>query len=138
MSPYETKRPADTDRRRKPLEVAEDFVDSEVLRIFLDKSVEWIDQVADEARNGKPFFLYLPLTSPHKPVCPQKEFIGKSQAGHYGDFMIETDYRVGQMLAALDKHKLARNTIVIFTAIVGGENTYRDRIARFGHSSNAR
>ena len=113
MPPYEKKRPTNADARRKPLEVADDFVDSEVLRIFLDKATEWIDGVAADARKGKPFFLYLPLTSPHKPVCPQKEFIGKSEAGHYGDFMIETDHRVGQLLAALDKHHLADDTMVI-------------------------
>jgi arylsulfatase A len=137
MPPYETERSTKAEGRRKPLEVADDFVDSEVLRIFLDKATKWIDGAAADARKGKPFFLYLPLTSPHKPVCPQKEFIGKSQAGNYGDFMIETDYRVGQLLASLDRHNLADNTIVIFTADNGGENTYKDRIERFGHSSNA-
>lgn len=137
MPPYQTERPPQTNGRMLPLEVADDFVDSEVLRIFLDKASAWIDGVADDARKGKPFFLYLPLTSPHKPVCPQKEFIGKSQAGLYGDFMMETDFRVGQLLATLDKHGLAEDTLVVFTADNGAENTYRDRIERYRHSSNA-
>ena len=101
------------------------------------KATAWIDGVAGAAKRGKPFFLYLPLTSPHKPVCPQKRFRGKSKAGLYGDFMMETDFRVGQLLACLDKHDLAKNTIVIFTADNGAENTYRDRIQRYDHSSNA-
>jgi len=134
MPPYERAR-ADVGRGKK-LEVADGFVDSEVLQTFLREATTWLDSVAVDAKRGKPFFLYLPLTSPHKPVCPQEQFVGKSKAGLYGDFMMETDHRVGQILAALDKHELADNTIVIFTADNGAENTYRDRLERYGHASS--
>lgn len=29
--------------------------------------------VADRAKVGKPFFLYLPLSSPHTPIVPSKD-----------------------------------------------------------------
>ncbi|MBM3768837.1 MAG: hypothetical protein FJW32_25935, partial [Acidobacteria bacterium] len=41
---------------------------------------------------------------------------GKSKAALYGDYILETDYCVGQVLAALDRHNLAKNTIVIFSS----------------------
>ena len=37
------------------------------------------------ANDGKPFFLDLPLTSPHYPVAPAARFKGRSKAGDYGD-----------------------------------------------------
>ena len=63
-----------------------------------------------------PFFLYVPLTSPHFPVVPAKEFQGKSQAGDYGDFVVQTDAVVGEILRALDENGLADDTLVIFTS----------------------
>lgn len=51
-------------------------------------AVKWIE---DTAKTKQPFFLYLPLTSPHFPVVPAPEFKGKSQAGDYGDFVFQTD-----------------------------------------------
>jgi arylsulfatase A len=117
------------------LEVAPDFLDSDVLERFLDEAVTFVKDSARESKQGTPFFLYLSLTSPHKPVCPQEQFIGKSDAGHYGDFMIETDYRVGQLLRILDELELWRDTMVIFTSDNGPESTYQDRVQQFGHRS---
>ena len=60
----------------------------------------------------KPFFLYFPLTAPHTPWMPTKEFQGKSGAGWYGDFVVQVDARVGRVLQTLDEAKLADNTLV--------------------------
>ncbi len=49
----------------------------------------------------KPFFLYLPLPSPHFPIVPSKEWQGKTKAGAYGDFVVQTDDSCGQILNAL-------------------------------------
>jgi len=43
-----------------------------------------------------------------------------SRYGKYGDFIAELDWSVGRILAALDKLKLADNTLVIFTSDNGG------------------
>lgn len=90
---------------------------------------------------GKPFFLYLPLTSPHYPVVPAPEFKGKSKAGDYGDFVVQTDHVVGAVLDALDKAGLAEKTLVIVTSDNGPEITGEvnpgayDRLKEFGQAS---
>ena len=77
------------------------------------KSVAYI-----ESRAGKdqPFFLYLPLGSPHTPIVPSPEWKGKSGLGSYGDFVMQTDNVVGEVSAALAKYGMAGNTLVIFTS----------------------
>ena len=70
----------------------------------------------DKAKTGKPFFLYLPLTSPHTPIVPAPEWQGRSGLGAYGDFVMQTDAVVGRVLAALDGAGVADNTLVIFSA----------------------
>lgn len=71
--------------------------------------------IARRAESDAPFMLYLPLTSPHTPIAPAKEWRGKSGIGDYGDFVMEADWVVGEVLAELDARKLADNTLVIFT-----------------------
>lgn len=68
------------------------------------------------AREGKPFFLYLPLASPHTPILPSPEWRGRSGLNAYADFVMETDARVGEVLAELEASGLARSTLVIFTS----------------------
>jgi arylsulfatase A len=68
------------------------------------------------AKAGTPFFLYLALTSPHTPVLPSKEWQGRSGLGDYADFVMQTDAAVGAVLATIDAHGLASNTLVIFTS----------------------
>jgi arylsulfatase A-like enzyme len=55
----------------------------------------------------------------HEPITPSAKFTG-SKFGKYGDFIHELDWSVGQILAALDKHKVAKDTLVIFTSDNGG------------------
>jgi arylsulfatase A len=39
------------------------------------------------AKSSEPFFLYFPLTAPHKPVSPEPRFVGRSGRGLYGVFV---------------------------------------------------
>ncbi len=87
-----------------------------VLPEFTRRAVEYIGQRAADAKRGMPFFLYLPLASPHTPVAPNKAWQGKSGLNAYGDFVMETDWSVGEVLKALDAHGLARDTLVIVTS----------------------
>lgn len=68
-----------------------------------------------------PFFLYFALTSPHTPIVPNKEFIGRSGAGLYGDFVCEADWAVGEVMGALERKGITDNTLVIFTSDNGPE-----------------
>ena len=43
----------------------------------------------------KPFFLYVPLGSPHTPILPTKDWQGKSGLVSYGDFVMQTDQVMG-------------------------------------------
>jgi len=108
-----------------------------ILPELTTRAVHWIE---DTSKSGKPFFLYLALTSPHYPVVPAPEFKGKSQAGDYGDYVCETDWTVGQVLDALQRAGVAENTLVIFTSDNGPEvveikpGAY-DRIRQYQHYS---
>ena len=90
-----------------------DFDAMDCLGVWAEKSVAFLDGCAKEPE--KPFFLYLPLTSPHTPIVPGPDWQGKSEIGAYGDFLMETDWVVGEVLGALDKHGLAEKTLVVFT-----------------------
>ncbi len=92
---------------------AESFEAIDVLPTLTRKAVEFINA---QAKAGHPFFLYMPLNAPHTPILPSKEWQGKSDLGKYGDFVMETDWAVGEVLAALDAAGVGENTLVIFTS----------------------
>jgi arylsulfatase A-like enzyme len=111
---------------------------AEILPAVEDRAVRYVEEAA---KAGKPFFLYLPLTSPHYPVVPTPAFRGKSAAGDYGDFVVQTDRTVGRVLDALARAGVTDNTLVVFTSDNGPEVTGEvrpgvyDRLKEFGHSS---
>ncbi len=94
-----------------------------------------VDFIRAQANSAKPFFLYFAFPSPHAPIIPNDKFDGKSQAGPYGDFVVETDDACGQLLRALEDSGLANNTIVVFTADNGPEKYAYARDENFGHWS---
>ncbi len=67
-------------------------------------------------RKDHPFLLYFALTAPHTPIAPSEEFLGKSKAGAYGDYVQEVDWTVGQIMKALKESGQEENTFVIFTS----------------------
>ncbi len=72
--------------------------------------------IEDESRRGGPFFLYLPLPSPHTPLAPTAEWKGRSGLNLYADFVMQTDAAIGQLLAALERSGVADNTLFILTS----------------------
>lgn len=84
-----------------------------VLPELTQKSVEYIKARASEQR---PFFLYFPLPAPHTPIAPTEQWQGRSGVNGYGDFVMQVDDTVGQIMAALDEAELTEDTLVIFTA----------------------
>jgi arylsulfatase A-like enzyme len=75
-----------------------------------------VDYIHKKSKSDEPFFLYFALTSPHEPVIPSEKFAGKSGIAPIADFVMETDWSVGQITKALDEAGISDNTIVIFTA----------------------
>lgn len=94
----------------------EDFEDYKVLGAFADEAETFVDRNAAAAKDGKPFFLYVALTSPHTPTSPSPAFEGKSKIGLYGDFVAETDDTMGRVLRALENNGLTENTLVFATS----------------------
>jgi arylsulfatase A-like enzyme len=91
----------------------QDFEAVNVLPKITEKAVDYVRR---EAPKKKPFFLYFPLTSPHAPLAPTKDWQGKSGLGDYADFVMETDWAIGQVLRALDETGVTSNTLVIVTS----------------------
>ncbi len=106
-----------------------DFDPETILDRLADMAVAFIDENAGSAR---PFFLYVPLTSPHKPVWPATRFTGTTGLGPYGDFIAQTDWTVGRILQCLDENSIAENTLVIFTSD-NGSFMYRRKAEEKGH-----
>ena len=112
-----------------------DFEHIEVLPRLCKEAVAYIDRQA-EASSGAPFFLYFPLPAPHTPVLPNEPFIGKSKAGIYRDFVVEVDWVVGQVMEALDRNRLAENTLLIVTSDNGSTMTVRAEFQQYDHATN--
>ena len=91
---------------------AKGFVRSEVLPEIGQRAADYIKQQKADA----PFFVYVPLTSPHTPIVPSEEWVGKSGIGKYGDFQMQTDAVIGQIIAAVDAAGLKENTLIIVSS----------------------
>ena len=130
MPPYDAERAGPGD-----IEVAADFVDEEVLARMAQRAVGFLGERA-AAEDGRPFLLYLALSSPHLPHCTAPEFQGRSRVGNYGDFLLETDHRIGQVLDALDEHGYAEDTLVLWTSDNGPERNHRDWVELYEHHAS--
>lgn len=92
---------------------ADDFVFDDVTPNFFRKSFSYIKE---KSKGKSPFFLYLPLPSPHTPILPTEEWQGKSNLNPYGDFMMMIDDYMGQLLAVVKEAGIEENTMIIFTS----------------------
>lgn len=92
---------------------APDFVHEDVTPNLFRRAFEYISQ---QAKSEKPFFLYLPLPSPHTPILPTEEWQGKSGLNPYGDFVMMIDGFMGQLSKTIKDAGIEENTIVIFTS----------------------
>ena len=77
----------------------------------------------------KPFFLYLATNDVHVPRFPHERFRGKSPMGLRGEAILQFDWTVGQLLAALDELGLTENTLIILSSDNGAvvDDGYADR-----------
>ncbi|SCW53713.1 Arylsulfatase A [Sphingobium faniae] len=112
--------------------IAPGFRMEEVVPTLTGKAVDFVAK----GRKDQPFFLYFPLPSPHTPWVPLPEYQGKSGAGLYGDYVVETDAMIGRLLDAIDASGAASDTIVIVTSDNGADWKPQDA-ARFAHRANA-
>jgi arylsulfatase A len=85
----------------------------------------------EKNREG-PFFLYLPHIMPHVPIFASEKFKGSSRRKLYGDVIQELDWSMGEILAALKKHGLDNNTLLIFTSDNGPFLSYGEHAGSAG------
>jgi arylsulfatase A-like enzyme len=112
---------------------SDDFIHEQVLPTIKDKTVEFIRK---NANGEKPFFIYMPLSAPHTPILPTKEFQGKSGLDNpYGDFVIMVDWVVGEVRKALEEQGVTKNTLLIFTSDNGcSPQAGYEQLAAKGHN----
>lgn len=119
MSPAPANNPrADAKKNFPPLPlidgtkiVATEPDQSKLTTWYTERAVQFISDHRD-----KPFFLYVPHTMPHVPLYVSDKFAGKTGRGLYYDVIAEIDWSVGQILDALEQHKLSDRTLVVFSS----------------------
>lgn len=111
------------------------FRGEDVLPTLTKRAVGIIERQAAPAKEGHPFFLYLPLASPHTPILPSAEWRGKSGISLYADFVMETDDAIGKVSRALESSGLAENTLLIVTSDNGcSPSANFPQLAEHGHN----
>ena len=96
--------------------ISPDFKIDEVLPHLFDKSMAFVKKQAPAAKQGKPFFLYLPLPAPHTPIVPVPPFKDASGLNPYADFVMQIDHHIGDLFKTLKEAGIDDNTLVFFTS----------------------
>lgn len=97
--------------------------DEDMADIYAQKAISYLEE-----NKNRSFFLYFATHDPHVPRMPHPRFAGKSGMGPRGDAILQADWCVGEILSALDRLKLAQNTLVIFSSDNGPviDDGYKD------------
>lgn len=102
-------------RRVKPYDLdSRRMIDREAAR----RGIAFMEQNASE---GKPFFLFYPMTQIHFPALAHPDMAGTTGAGDVGDAMADVDHNVGLVLEALERLDIADNTLVFWCTDNGAE-----------------
>ena len=115
-------------------ELASDFDPADVLDELIRQATGFIQR---QASDGSPFLLYLPLTAPHKPVWPAQRFEGTTELGPYGDFIVQVDAAVGDVMSALDRAGVDDNTLLIVTSDNGSFMSRLDGLDDRDHTDDS-
>jgi len=127
----------DDDVSENPFLRQGDAIFGEGPETFMPRLAEKVkDKVYEFSKKDKPFFIYYAMPSPHAPIAPSAEFKGKSSIGAYGDYVMEIDYYVGELIKTLKKAHQYKNTIVVFSSDNGPEYYSYSRYLRTGHKSS--
>lgn len=88
----------------------------ELENIFPTLQRKTVGYLNEAFRKKSPVFLYLPLTAPHTPIVPDRNFRGKSGLNAYADFVMQVDALVGEIIKTLESNQALSNTILVFTS----------------------
>lgn len=117
----------------RPGAASEGFRHEEVMPKLQERALQYIRARA-RSRDLRPFFLYYPLPAPHTPCLPTKEFAGKTNVGAYGDFTVQVDAALGEIIDTLQAEGISDNTLLIFSSDNGGHEGVVPKES--GHDSN--
>ncbi len=92
---------------------ARDVPFQELTTRYTDEVVAFIER---QKEGDEPFFIYFSHHIPHTPILPNKDFVGTSGKGKYGDVIKELDHSTGRIMKALADAGLDENTLVVFTS----------------------
>jgi arylsulfatase A-like enzyme len=100
------------------------WVDEDIADMITAKAVRFIVE-----NKSNPFFLYFATHDIHVPRAPNQRFVGKSGMGPRGDAILEFDWSVGEIIRAVEKLNLDRNTLIIITSDNGPvvDDGYKDQ-----------
>ena len=98
-----------------------------ITRDLTEHAVRFIDRHADG-----PFLLYVPHSMPHVPLGVGPKFRQSTMYGPYGDVIREIDWSVGEIRAALERHGILDDTIILFTSDNGPWINYGDHAGTTG------
>jgi arylsulfatase A-like enzyme len=94
---------------------------AQLTRRYTERAVRFIERHRD-----RPFLVYLAHTMVHVPLHVSERFRGRTGRGLYADVVAEIDWSVGEILAALRRHRLEEHTLVLFTSDNGPWLSYGD------------
>lgn len=100
-------------------------------RLAAAEGIAWVDSHV-RRQPDQPFFLYLPFHEPHEPVKSPPDLVAGYKAvarnedeAEYFANIENVDLAVGDVLDALDRLKVADNTLVLFSSDNGPETLKR-------------
>lgn len=106
-------------------------------QLVADEAIRWLEERDAE----KPFFQFVCFHEPHEPIASPAELVAEYQdvepedkAQHHAN-ITNMDRAVGRLLDALDRLKLAENTLVVFTSDNGPETLNRYKTANRSYGS---
>ena len=104
---------------------------------FLPRLADKVNEkISMYAKDNKPFFIYYAMPSPHAPIAPSKKFKGKSKIGSYGDYVMEIDYYLGELIKELKRTGTYKNTVILFSSDNGPEYYAYSRYLNTGQNSS--
>lgn len=113
-------------------EVTENISSVDMLPRLTEAAVNFVHQ---QAKADRPFFLYVPWSSPHSPVVPTQKWKGKSGLNEHADFVMQTDDSFGQVVDALRESGQLENTLIICSSDNGtsAPTSKMDQLKQKGH-----
>lgn len=100
---------------------------SQLTTWYTERAVRFI-----ERNQARPFFFYLAHSMPHVPLFVSDKFKGKSKQGLYGDVIMEIDWSVGEVMRALKRCGIEKDTLVIFASDNGPWLSYGNHAGSTG------